>query len=97
MCWPLSVVISLYGHTVLGEEVIQVELSTPPVMISGLTGDLILAHHQIAHPAFFNVSPDVRLAAISRIGYKDCETAGKLAYTDIWQEWPGLQEHLPNK
>ena len=85
------------GHTILAEGMLQVELPAPPVIISGLIGGLIFAHYQVVHSAFFNASPDVRLAIISHIRHKDCETIGKLAYTHLWREWPGLQEYLPTK
>ena len=59
-------------------------------MITGKAGDLILAHHQVVHGACPNTSPNVRLAVISRLRHK--ELIGNDAYTDIWQEWPGVSD-----
>ena len=51
-----------------------------------------LTHHQIVHSAAPNAASDIRYAAIFRLRHVDCEENGYDAYTDIWKEWPGIQE-----
>lgn len=82
------------GYDVLANGMPRIDLPAEPVMITAQAGDLILAHHQIYHDACPNVSPNVRLAVIARLQHKDVEEVGYSAYTDIWREWPGLQEVL---
>ncbi|MEM7130034.1 MAG: hypothetical protein AAF702_27135 [Chloroflexota bacterium] len=80
------------GHQVLANGVPQLELPEEPLMITAKAGDLILAHHQIFHGACANAAPDVRHAVITRLRHKDVEQNGYDGYTDIWREWPGVQE-----
>jgi hypothetical protein len=82
------------GHAVLANGMPRVELPEEPVMITGKAGDLILAHHQIYHDACPNVSPNIRLAVIARLQHKECAQNEYAAFTDIWREWPGVQETL---
>ncbi len=82
------------GHEVLREGVPHLDWPEPPIMLTAKAGDLILAHHQIFHTGGPNASPNVRHAVISRLQHKDVDTIGHDAYTDIWREWPGVQEVL---
>lgn len=82
------------GHEVLANGVPQLDMPEGPNMITAKAGDLIFAHHQIFHGACSNAAPDVRHAVITRLRHKDVETVGYDAYTDIWREWPGVQEYL---
>ncbi len=82
------------GHKVLAQGMPRVQLPEGPVMLTGKAGDLIMAHHQIFHGACANASPNIRYAVISRLQHKDCAQNGYAAYTDIWREWPGVQEVL---
>lgn len=82
------------GHQVLANGVPRLAMPEPPVMVTAKAGDLILAHHQLFHAACANASANVRLAVISRLRHKDVAEVGYDGYTDIWREWPGLQESL---
>ena len=83
-----------HGHEVLKNGTPRIDMPEPPIHVTGKTGDLILAHHQLLHTGGPNASPDVRLAVIARLQHKDVKEIGKDAYTDIWREWPGIQEIL---
>lgn len=80
------------GHEVLAEGMPRIDLPEPPVMVTGRAGDFILAHHAMVHTGGPNASPNVRYATIARLKHKDCDENGVEAYTDIWREWPGVQE-----
>lgn len=83
-----------HGHEVLANGMPRLDLPKEPVMVTGKAGDLVIAHHQVVHGACPNASSDVRLATITRLRHKDIEEIGRDAYTDIWREWPGLQNVL---
>lgn len=80
------------GYEVLADGIPRLDLPEGPLMITGKAGDLVIAHHQIFHGACPNASPNVRHAVIARLQHKECEQNGYAAYTDIWREWPGVQE-----
>ncbi len=80
------------GHEVLANGMPQPQLPEKPVQIVGKAGDIVLTHHQIVHTAAPNTAADIRYAAIFRLRHVDCEQNGYDAYTDIWREWPGIQE-----
>lgn len=82
------------GHEILQNGLPRPELPEPPVMITGNAGDLVLVHHQVVHGACANASSNVRHAVISRLRHKDVDQNGYDGYTDIWREWPGLQDVL---
>ncbi|MDA0709622.1 MAG: phytanoyl-CoA dioxygenase family protein [bacterium] len=86
-----------HGHQVLENGMPRIDLPDPPVMITGMAGDVVLTHHQIVHGAGPHTSPHIRYAAITRLRHKDCEVNGQDAYTDIWREWPGVTEALAEK
>ena len=85
---------SKHGHEVLANGMPRLDLPQEPLMVTGKAGDLVIAHHQVVHGACSNASPNVRLATIARLSHKDVKEVGRDAYTDIWREWPGLQEVL---
>lgn len=82
------------GHEVLANGMPRLDLPEPPVMVTGQAGDFIIAHHQLVHTGGPNASPNVRYATIARLQHKDCKTNSVDVYTDIWREWPGVQEAL---
>jgi hypothetical protein len=82
------------GYEVLANGMPRLDLPEGPRMLTGKAGDLIIAHHQIFHDACPNASPNVRYAVIARLQHKDCAQIGYAAYTDIWREWPGVQDVL---
>lgn len=80
------------GHEILKNGMPRPDLPEPPIMITGKAGDLVLAHHQVVHGACANASSNVRLAVIARLKHKEVEAVGSDAYTDIWREWPGVED-----
>jgi hypothetical protein len=83
-----------YGHGLLKEGRPQIDLPADPVMVTAEAGDLVIAHHALMHGACANNSPDVRLAAISRLKHVAVEALGADAYLHIWREWDGVREVL---
>lgn len=68
----------------------------PPVQATGMTGDVVLFHFQLAHDKAPNFSPHIRRIAYFRFWHLDAwydRSAGYLtrAMTDPWLEWPGMR------
>lgn len=82
------------GHEVLSQGVPHIHHAQDPVMLTGKAGDVVLAHHLMQHEGGYNLSPNVRHALISRLRHRDWVAPGYDAYTNIWDEWIGLQEFL---
>lgn len=82
------------GHEILANGMPSPELPEEPKQILGKAGDVILTHHQIVHTAAPNAAADIRYAVIFRLRHVDCEKNGYDAYTDIWNEWPGIREAI---
>ncbi len=80
------------GHEVLANGMPRTPLPEGPTQITGKAGDVVLTHHQLVHSAAPNTASDIRYAVIFRLRHVDCEKNGYDAYTDIWNEWPGVQE-----
>ncbi len=80
------------GHEILSNGMPRPDLPEGPTQIVGKAGDVVLTHHQIVHSAAPNASADVRYAVIFRLRHVDCIENGYDSYTDIWREWPGIQE-----
>ncbi len=80
------------GHEILENGMPRTKLPEGPKQITGKAGDVVLTHHQIVHSAAPNAAADIRYAVIFRLRHIDCEQNGYDAYTDIWREWPGIQE-----
>ena len=77
-----------HGTEVLADGMPKVELPTAPVQLTGLPGDIILAHHQTVHTAAPNHSSYIRYAAIFRLHHRN--SIGNDAYINLWHEWPGI-------
>jgi hypothetical protein len=82
------------GHEILANGMPKPELPEGGKQIVGKAGDVVLTHHQIVHSAAPNASADIRYAVIFRLRHVDVEQIGYDAYTDIWKEWPGIQEAI---
>ncbi len=82
------------GHEILANGMPRAELPEGPKQIVGKAGDVVLTHHQLVHTAAPNAAADIRYAAIFRLRHVDVEEIGYDAYTDIWKEWPGIQEAI---
>ena len=82
------------GVEVLENGMPKVDLPEPPLQITGNAGALVVVHHQVIHTAAPNHSPNLRYAAIFRLHHQQTSSLGNQAYTDIWREWPGIQETI---
>lgn len=71
----------------------QIDLPQP-VQIQGQPGDVCFTHYQLGHSAAPNVSPHVRYAVIFRLRPIDRPDPQMNieALTDLWLEWPGIQD-----
>jgi len=62
-----------------------------PRQLQVRAGDLLLAHHQLAHGAAVNVGPHVRYAVFFRLSHRQHDPSSTATMTDIWREWEGLR------
>ena len=63
-----------------------------PEQILARAGDMILSHYLTAHTVVSNVSPYIRYAVFFRIRHVNHESHGEKVFTDLWQEWSGIQK-----
>jgi hypothetical protein len=86
-----------HGVDVLLKGMPQVELPEPPVQITGKAGDVCFTHHQVVHSAAPNASANIRYGIIYRLRHKDAGQNGMQSNTNIWMEFPGIQEILEDE
>ena len=67
----------------------QLDLGVPR-QLEARKGDVILAHHQLAHGAAPNLGPHVRYAVFFRLFHRDHVSDSTATMLDIWREWEGL-------
>lgn len=63
-----------------------------PVQMHVKPGDVVLAHYQLAHGSAINVAPHPRYALYFRFKHKNHDDDWKARMTDIWMDWPGMQD-----
>lgn len=63
-----------------------------PQQLTAQVGDVVLCHYQLAHGITPNVSPNIRYAIYFRLYHSEHEVYDKQSMTDIWLEWPGMQD-----
>jgi hypothetical protein len=68
----------------------KIEMPSPRQLLAG-PGDVILAHHQLAHGAAPNVGPHVRYAVFFRLSHRLHDPSSTATMLDIWREWEGLR------
>jgi len=59
--------------------------------ITGVAGDAVLCHYQLAHGIAANASPHIRYAIFFRLIHVDHEGARWECMTDLWREWAGMR------
>jgi hypothetical protein len=69
----------------------RVPLSAPR-QLTARAGDILLAHHQLAHGAAPNLGPHVRYAVFFRLAHRAHDPTSTASMKDIWREWTGLRE-----
>jgi hypothetical protein len=69
----------------------KVELPQP-VQITGKAGDLVFCHYQVGHGIAPNVSPNIRYAIFFRLKHHAHDSHSKETLSNIWMDWPGMQE-----
>jgi len=62
-----------------------------PVQIVVKTGDVVIAHHLLAHSVAPHIGANVRYACFFRIRHSRHNEHRPEALTDPWLEWPGLR------
>ncbi len=67
----------------------------PPRQLVVQAGDVLLAHHALAHGAAPNVGPHVRYAVFFRLAHRTHDPRSTTSLTDIWGEWEGLPRPRP--
>ncbi len=67
-----------------------------PVQVIAQAGDIVLAHYELAHGVAQNVSPHPRFAIYFRLYHVDHAKHGHETMADIWREWEGMTEIVPN-
>jgi len=58
-------------------------------------GDVLLAHHALAHGAAANLGPHVRYAVFFRLSHRHHDPGSTTSLTDIWRHWEGLGRPRP--
>ena len=61
-----------------------------PVPITGKSGDIVLAHYQLAHAASPNLSGDIRYMCFFRLSVRGLASHRIESMLDIWRDWPPL-------
>lgn len=69
----------------------DVDLGRPEPVLAR-AGDVVLCHYQLAHAAGANTSPHVRYAVYFRLKRRGHDRLNWECLTDVWREWPGLNE-----
>ena len=67
-----------------------------PEQITVQSGDIVLSHYQVAHGTAPNVSPNIRYAIYFRLNRINHDTVYREVLTDIWMEWEGIKNIVPN-
>lgn len=67
-------------------------IALPPArQLTARRGDVILAHHQLAHGAAKNLGPHIRYAVFFRLSHQDHDPGSTATMTDLWREWSGVK------
>ena len=61
-----------------------------PIPITGKSGDIVLAHYQLAHAASPNLSGDIRYMCFFRLSVRGLANHRVDSMLDIWRDWPTL-------
>ena len=62
--------------------------------IAGKSGDIVLAHYQLAHAASPNLSGDIRYMCFFRLSARGLANHRVESMLDIWRDWPALQNFV---
>jgi hypothetical protein len=63
----------------------------PPRQLLVRAGDVLFAHHQLAHGSAPNVGANVRYAVFFRLAHQDHDPSSTATMTDLWREWEGVR------
>ena len=61
-----------------------------PIPITGKSGDIVLAHYQLAHAASPNLSGDIRYMCFFRLSVRGLANHRVNSMLNIWRDWPTL-------
>ncbi|MDE2991037.1 MAG: phytanoyl-CoA dioxygenase family protein [Chloroflexota bacterium] len=62
--------------------------------ITGRSGDIVLAHYQLAHAASPNLSGDIRYMCFFRLSVRGLANHRVESMVDIWRDWPALRKFV---
>ena len=65
-----------------------------PVPLTGKSGDIVLAHYQLAHAASANLSGDVRYMCFFRLSVRGLASHRVASMLDVWRDWPSLGKQM---
>lgn len=65
--------------------------------VVGDAGTVVLWHNKLVHTGGVNLSPDVRVASISRFRRRDFDEIKRDAADKLWKYWPGLDGLSPDE
>jgi hypothetical protein len=83
-----------HGPKTLLDGMPKVEMPEPEQVLAQ-PGDAVITHYTLAHSVAANVSPNVRYAIFFRIWREGHKALGFDTMTNIWAEWPGMADVLP--
>ncbi|MCW8129226.1 MAG: phytanoyl-CoA dioxygenase family protein [Planctomycetota bacterium] len=91
--WKFAEYYRKHGTDALAKGMPELEGMGEPLQITGNAGDVIFAHHMLAHTAMPNFSPHVRYALFFRVWRTDRNGRRFLpeAVTDLFHEWTGIR------
>ena len=80
------------AHVLERGEVPAARIRLPrPVPLTGKSGDIVLAHYQLAHAASPNLSGDIRYMCFFRLSVRGLTSHRVAAMLDVWRDWPRLR------
>ena len=65
-----------------------------PIPITGSSGDIVLAHYQLAHAASPNLSSDIRYMCFFRLSVRGLADHRVESMLNIWRDWPALNKFV---
>ena len=65
-----------------------------PVPLTGKSGDIMLAHYQLAHAASPNLSGDIRYMCFFRLSVRGLVGHRVESMLEIWRDWPRLWKQV---
>ena len=82
-------------HSLERGEVTASRIRLPrPVPLTGKSGDIVLAHYQLAHAASPNLSGYIRYMCFFRLSVRGLAGNRVASMLDLWRDWPRLRRQV---